>query len=389
MKQAEFKLFDESRNVVIAQGNKLPILDGSSLFNIKNAGQLIQFTSASSQSVSWSDYKCTITHHLNCYPIVTVLNNSGQVIFPVVKVQSASTVSLDFEDTMPVGTCIAIISYAYPYGSPTQITTEMSSYLQSAASSAQLCVTIANKLLGYRASQQEYNSLIKSLGSFAVLSEMPTPSSSQMPYVLYVGNEQGYSNMHLYQLINNSGVYSWQDKGAFSASSGTGSDKINYDIVSDVSSWFGNSSVNWNNSEIINNNKRMYVLNYNSGSVINFPNIISNINENSVRTLEVWVKMNGSESNGVSYFNIPDSYHFINHYDGLELKGKDNNRAFTYHVFVLRFIPRTSGTFVEMSYSHYFNTNGNTEQGGSSSSSSSYDQNSNFIINGLSGNIEY
>lgn len=66
------RLFDGSKEYVIAENGVLPLYDGSRLINIKPASTKIFFTSENSEYVIWDQEKesAVFTHGLNCVPVV-------------------------------------------------------------------------------------------------------------------------------------------------------------------------------------------------------------------------------------------------------------------------------------------------------------------------------
>lgn len=119
----------------------------------------------------------------------------------------------------------------------------------------------------------------------------------------------------------------------------------------------------WSDQDIIPNDRKIVVVAYsnNGDDHLVFPTLISYANENVIKTCEVWVKMAGNttEAQGIVEIDVPSSYYIVDESNfPSNLKGEaTNNEAYTYHVFVIRAVPRQSGTLCEVGYSHYINTN--------------------------------
>lgn len=144
--------------------------------------------------------------------------------------------------------------------------------------------------------------------------------------------------------------------------------KLPYDGVSSPNgTWFQEdigTTMTWSNTEIIPNDQKIVVASFTTASEYDhlvFPTLYSASNQNVIKTCELWVKMAGSASaaQGIAAIVVPSSY-FIVDEDNFptSLKGEaENNESYTYHVFVIRAVPRQFGTLCEVAYSHYINTN--------------------------------
>lgn len=132
-RQSPYSFFDPSKEMVIATNGVLPAYDGGNLQFVKPAATRIEFSSLDITNVlSWDSEhsKATFTHTMNCYPIVTVLDDAGQQVYPNVVIVSGTSFILDFETTMNIQsnspwTCI--ITYGCGYGQDTSITDELAS----------------------------------------------------------------------------------------------------------------------------------------------------------------------------------------------------------------------------------------------------------------------
>ena len=85
---------------------------------------------------------------------------------------------------------------------------------------------------------------------------------------------------------------------------------------------------------------------------MNFPTLSSAIDANEVRTVEVWVGM-VNESTSITTIYTPVTYSVVG--DMPTALSSDTLKN-TYHVFVMRFIPDSSTTYVELAYSHTWKT---------------------------------
>lgn len=122
-------------------------------------------------------------------------------------------------------------------------------------------------------------------------------------------------------------------------------------------------TLQWSDQDIIPNDRKIVTVAYfnNGDDHLVFPTLIAFSNENVIKTCEVWVKMAGdtTEAQGIAAIVIPSSYYIVDESNfPTKLKGEaTNNEAYTYHVFVIRAVPRTTGTLCEVGYSHFINTN--------------------------------
>ncbi len=128
-----------------------------------------------------------------------------------------------------------------------------------------------------------------------------------------------------------------------------------------ASDWLGASTKSWTDTSIVSSSKKIDVLTYTSPNpVLSFPTISSSANEMNVRTYELWVKIPGSESTGITSIFTPSTYSVVNSASfPTALKGEDSTKSYTYHVFVIRFIPRTSTIHPTVTYSYSFSSDEN------------------------------
>ena len=123
------------------------------------------------------------------------------------------------------------------------------------------------------------------------------------------------------------------------------------------------TTLEWSDQDIIPNDRKIVVVAYsnNGEDHLVFPSLFGTANENVIKTVEVWVKMAGNitEAQGIQAIVTPSSC-FIVDADNFptKLKGEaTNSEAYTYHIFVMRTVPRLGSTYYELCYSHAFNTN--------------------------------
>ncbi len=133
-----------------------------------------------------------------------------------------------------------------------------------------------------------------------------------------------------------------------------------------VNSWLEEDigvTLQWSDQDIIPNDRKVVIVAYsnNGDDHLVFPTLIAHANENVIKTCEIWVKMAGNttEAQGITSIVIPSSYYIVDESNfPTKLKGEAiNSEAYTYHIFIIRAIPRQLGTFCEVGYSHFINTN--------------------------------
>ena len=126
-----------------------------------------------------------------------------------------------------------------------------------------------------------------------------------------------------------------------------------------ASDWFDSSSKTWSSSDIIGNGRKVIIVPHsaNAGSCLSFPTLTASVDESNVRTFEVWVKITGVASS-ISSVYLPDTYTVADELSFLSELYGNSDYDYTYHVFVVRCVPRVAGTYAEISYSHAFATDG-------------------------------
>lgn len=136
MRQHEFKYFDSSRTIVDAKDNVISKpYDGSKLYNIKPASVVVAFSMEGSENATWNDDSTvTLTHSLNCYPIVQVYSADGTQVYPEITIISGTSFKLDFSFSNPIPyneTWICTITYGAEYGTDGNINDNVGSILSS------------------------------------------------------------------------------------------------------------------------------------------------------------------------------------------------------------------------------------------------------------------
>ena len=142
MRLNSIRLFDPSKEVVVAKDQRLPVYDGSALLNVKPANTKILFTSDNSEYVIWDeDYQVAeFSHGLHCIPHVSFWDSTGDQVFPNISMTDGTSFLADFGQpvTIPSNapwTCV--IDYGSEYGDNEVIADEMASNLaQSRANAA-------------------------------------------------------------------------------------------------------------------------------------------------------------------------------------------------------------------------------------------------------------
>ena len=107
-RQNGLNFFDPLQEVLLASDGVIENpYDGSRLYNLKPASIIVKFTKNNSTGVSWSYENntsvATITHSMNCYPIVQVYNDNGLQVYPNIIIVSGTVFKMDFcEPTNPI-----------------------------------------------------------------------------------------------------------------------------------------------------------------------------------------------------------------------------------------------------------------------------------------------
>ena len=93
------RVFDPNKQIVIADNSKLPAYDGSRLYNIRPASMKIEIHGNDiADKLRWNESHSavTVTHGMECYPIVTVLNSESQIVNPEITYVSNMEFEMDF-----------------------------------------------------------------------------------------------------------------------------------------------------------------------------------------------------------------------------------------------------------------------------------------------------
>ena len=81
-------LFDRNKEIVIAENRVLPLYNGMRLQNVKPANTKFSFDSTSNSHLKWLNggtRQCIVTHSMNCYPIITILNSDYEQLYPTIR----------------------------------------------------------------------------------------------------------------------------------------------------------------------------------------------------------------------------------------------------------------------------------------------------------------
>ena len=134
MRVHDIRFFDDSKGLVTVKGNAIEkFYDASKLYNVKPASIMMQFTSSDdAPQIVWTGSKMTVTHSMNCYPIVQVYDNLNEQVYPTVKILDGNSFELDFTDNGVPAQGIAwkcAITFGAEYGSSGSISTDVASAL--------------------------------------------------------------------------------------------------------------------------------------------------------------------------------------------------------------------------------------------------------------------
>lgn len=140
MRSHQYKFFDSNKRVAVTNNNILNAYDGSNLFNLKPVTQRVDMVGGTnSQNVTWNENNsiATVTHSLNCIPVVACYDENSVQVQPNVQIMNATSFALYFQANMLNKSLYCIISYGTEYGEPTVITSTLNSYIQQSALLAQ------------------------------------------------------------------------------------------------------------------------------------------------------------------------------------------------------------------------------------------------------------
>lgn len=135
------RLFDGSREYVIADKGVLPLYDGSKLVNVKPASTKIFFTSENSEYVIWDQDKesAVFSHGLNCVPVVTVWDSDGLQLSPEITMLGPTSFRVDFGYELRIveeHPWYCVINYGGEYGDEDDINDSLASSLAQAQENA-------------------------------------------------------------------------------------------------------------------------------------------------------------------------------------------------------------------------------------------------------------
>ena len=216
-------LFDDKKRVVIADRNKLPAYNGFNLYHVRPMSEVIAITAQNNgDKIMWGEDGCvTVRHHLNCYPQVTLFDEGGEAMSATLTVIDSFHFKLYTDGVKPEGEWTCMVVYGSQYGDFSEISTDMGDYVSQAQEAANIASAAAYEIAkegGYTGSFQNFYELLQALSSFGVMEEMPNASANQLQHILYIGpTNDDYEKYHMYELVNDSGDYSWSDMGGFSA----------------------------------------------------------------------------------------------------------------------------------------------------------------------------
>lgn len=182
-RQNGLHFFDPSKEALLAKDGVIENpYDGSRLYNLKPASIIVKFSKNNSTGVSWSYANntsvATITHSMNCYPIVQVYDESGLQVYPNIIIVSGTEFKLDFcEPTNPIpdnATWTCTVTFGAEYsGSDATFTTDMETmadmmqgFVEQAAEAAQAAQTAFQDQVKTTISNTNAVSLIVSPGEY-------------------------------------------------------------------------------------------------------------------------------------------------------------------------------------------------------------------------------
>jgi len=168
----ELTLFDHSKQVVVADNGVLPLCNGMRLQNVKPANTKFTFYCQDNSHMRWErqgvDFpfpenwsgnatpvyrRCEVSHTMNCFPIVTVIGDNGEQIFPTISVINGNMFTMDFGYEVSIdidSPWVCIIGYASEYGDEEIITTGLTTSLLEAQKYARDASQAATKAIEAR-----------------------------------------------------------------------------------------------------------------------------------------------------------------------------------------------------------------------------------------------
>ncbi len=158
----ELRFFRSDKEVVTANSGKLSKpYDGSNLYNVRPPFFVTNFTNSNSSSVTWNNAhtEATVTHTLNCIPIVTVLNADNEVVQPIITIVSGNSFKMDFVEPNVLGseTWTCLINYGGEYGSGgSSYAEQLTTVMDSINEYMELATAVHEAIQEFNADEQEY-----------------------------------------------------------------------------------------------------------------------------------------------------------------------------------------------------------------------------------------
>ena len=158
----EIRFFRNGKEAVVAENGKFTKpYDGSNLYNVRPPFFITNFTNSNSSAVTWNNAhtEATVTHTLNCIPIVTVLNASNEVVQPVITIVSGNSFKMDFVEPNALGneTWTCLINYGGEYGdSGSSYAEQLTTVMDSINDYMALATGVHEAIQEFNADEQEY-----------------------------------------------------------------------------------------------------------------------------------------------------------------------------------------------------------------------------------------
>ena len=161
MRQSSLSFFDISKQLVVAQNNKLPALDGSGLTCIKPVSTRIWFTTENSDNVIWDEdhTQATVSHGMGCFPIVTVYDDSNNQVCPDIILLDGLSFIMDFGEEVYIPSeekWCCVVSYGSDFGDSTGTHDEIATAAEQAQANAQVSQQARDEAIAARNAAQGY-----------------------------------------------------------------------------------------------------------------------------------------------------------------------------------------------------------------------------------------
>ena len=155
----ELSLFNGDKRVVVAENGVLSLYNGMRLQNVKPVNTKFTFYCDDNSHVKWEREgvefpfpenwsgnaqllyrRCEVHHTMNCYPLVTIVDQNGEQMFPNISVVNGNLFTMDFGEPVSIDenspwTCI--IGFASEYGNDESISVELTNNLLESQKYAQ------------------------------------------------------------------------------------------------------------------------------------------------------------------------------------------------------------------------------------------------------------